>query len=58
MSVWQDVASLNKYVYSSEHVQIMRRRREWFEKMDQAFPPPDAALSRPAIGFGDECPAT
>jgi len=37
MSVWRDVASLNKYVYSSEHVQIMRRRREWFEKMDQAF---------------------
>ena len=37
MSVWKDVASLNRYVYSSEHVQIMRRRREWFEKMDQAF---------------------
>ena len=37
MSVWRDVESLNKYVYSSEHVQIMRRRREWFEKMDQAF---------------------
>ena len=37
MSVWRDVASLNKYVYSSEHVQIMRRRKEWFEKMDQAF---------------------
>ena len=37
MSVWRDVESLNKYVYSSEHVQIMRRRREWFEKMDTAF---------------------
>ena len=37
MSVWRDVESLNKYVYSSEHVQIMRRRREWFEKMDEAF---------------------
>src|SRR5437762_13128522 len=37
MSVWRDVESLSKYVYSSAHVEIMRRRREWFEKMDQAF---------------------
>ncbi len=37
MSVWRDVESLNRYVYSSEHVQIMRRRKEWFVKMDQAF---------------------
>jgi hypothetical protein len=97
MSVWRDVESLNLYVYSSEHVDLMRRRREWFERMDlpflvlwwvpmghrpgipeaiaklealradgataeaftfrQAFPPPDAAQSRPPIAFGDECPA-
>jgi len=37
MSVWRDVESLGKYVYSSAHVEIMRRRREWFERMDQAF---------------------
>jgi hypothetical protein len=37
MSVWRDVESLNEYVYSSAHVEIMRRRREWFERMDQAF---------------------
>jgi Domain of unknown function (DUF3291) len=37
MSVWRDVASLNHYVYSSAHVQIMRRRREFFERMDAAF---------------------
>ena len=37
MSVWRDVESLSKYVYSSAHVEIMRRRREWFAKMDQAF---------------------
>ena len=37
MSVWRDVESLSKYVYSSAHVEIMRRRREWFEKMEQAF---------------------
>jgi Domain of unknown function (DUF3291) len=37
MSVWRDVAALNAYVYQSAHVELMRRRREWFEKMDQAF---------------------
>jgi hypothetical protein len=37
MSVWRDVESLNKYVYSSAHVELMRRRREWFERMHEAF---------------------
>jgi hypothetical protein len=37
MSVWEDVAALNRYVYHSAHVEIMRRRREWFERMEQAF---------------------
>jgi hypothetical protein len=37
MSVWRDVQSLGKYVYHSAHVEIMRRRREWFERMDEAF---------------------
>jgi hypothetical protein len=37
MSVWRDIESLNKYVYSSAHVEIMRRRREWFERMKEAF---------------------
>jgi len=37
MSVWRDVASLNKYVYGSGHVELMRRRREWFERMPDAF---------------------
>jgi hypothetical protein len=36
MSVWADVKSLNDYVYRSGHVQIMRRRREWFERMPEA----------------------
>jgi Domain of unknown function (DUF3291) len=34
MSVWQDVASIRRYVYESEHVQFLRRRREWFVKSD------------------------
>jgi uncharacterized protein DUF3291 len=37
MSVWQDIESLSAYVYTSGHVEIMRRRREWFERMEQAF---------------------
>lgn len=30
MSVWQDMASFRRYVYESEHVEFLRRRREWF----------------------------
>lgn len=37
MSVWRDVESLNAYVYNSAHVELMRRRREWFERMTEAY---------------------
>ena len=37
MSLWRDVESLNRYVYHSAHVELMRRRREWFERMREAF---------------------
>ena len=37
LSVWRDVASLGAYVYSSAHVEIMRRRREWFQRMQEAY---------------------
>lgn len=37
MSVWRDVESLNEYVYKSAHTDIMRRRKEWFERMKEAF---------------------
>ncbi len=36
MSVWQDVAALNHYVYKTAHVEIMRRRKEWFDRMSEA----------------------
>ena len=36
MSVWQDVASLSNYAFKTAHVDIMRRRREWFERMPEA----------------------
>ncbi|MFN9030761.1 MAG: DUF3291 domain-containing protein [Betaproteobacteria bacterium] len=34
LSVWADVGSLANYVYRGGHVEIMRRRREWFDRMD------------------------
>src|SRR5882757_7235184 len=37
MSVWRDIASLRNYVYRSSHVEVMRRRKEWFEHMSEAF---------------------
>ena len=30
MSVWRDVDALRDYVYKSAHIEIMRRKREWF----------------------------
>jgi Domain of unknown function (DUF3291) len=36
MSVWTDVASLSQYAFKSGHVEIMRRRREWFHAMAEA----------------------
>lgn len=36
MSVWTDIESLNHYVYRSVHVEIMRRRREWFQRMAES----------------------
>jgi hypothetical protein len=37
MSIWRDVESLNQYVYNSAHVEMMRKRREWFERMSDAL---------------------
>ena len=34
MSVWRDLPSLAAFVYRSGHVEIMRRRREWFGAME------------------------
>jgi hypothetical protein len=37
MSVWKNVESLQQYVYKSAHTSIMSRRKEWFERMTEAF---------------------
>lgn len=36
LSVWRDAESLAAYVYKSAHVEVMKRRREWFDRMQQA----------------------
>jgi len=37
MSVWRDVESLQDYAYKSAHADIMRRRKEWFDRMAEAY---------------------
>lgn len=36
MSVWSSVESLFAFVYRTAHTELMKRRREWFEKPAQA----------------------
>jgi Domain of unknown function (DUF3291) len=36
LSVWTDVAALRDYVYQSAHVEILRRRKEWFDRVQEA----------------------
>jgi hypothetical protein len=60
MSVWEDAESLSRFVFKSAHVEIMRRRGEWFERMNEAYlvlwwvpnghrPTIDEALARLAL---------
>ena len=37
MSVWESVEALGDFVYRSDHLTVMRRRREFFERMAEAF---------------------
>ena len=37
MSVWQDIDSLYDYVYRSTHNQVMALRKQWFERMEEAY---------------------
>lgn len=32
MSLWESVESLHDYVYRSSHIDVMRRRAEWFKR--------------------------
>lgn len=37
MSVWTDAESLFKFVYQTHHVDYVKRRKEWFEKMQEVY---------------------
>lgn len=37
MSVWRDVQALSDYVHKSGHVAYLKRRREWFARMAEAY---------------------
>ena len=37
MSVWENVESLEKYVWQTVHKKFYGRRHEWFEKMDERY---------------------
>lgn len=34
MSVWQSVEDLRNFVYRGNHADVLRRRHDWFEKLD------------------------
>lgn len=36
LSLWQSVAALKDYVYSGEHLAVLRSKREWFAKLPVA----------------------
>jgi hypothetical protein len=34
-SVWGTIEDLKKYVYKSAHMEVMKQRRQWFEKVER-----------------------
>lgn len=37
LSVWEGLDALREYVYRSDHAAVMRRRREWFERIPEVY---------------------
>jgi predicted TIM-barrel fold metal-dependent hydrolase len=37
MSVWTSVQTLGAFVYGADHRKVLRRRREWFQRMTGAY---------------------
>jgi len=60
MSVWESLESLKTFVYSEEHLRILRQKKKWFENMTT----PNLALwwlpvgSLPTLEDGREALAT
>jgi len=36
MSVWESIESLRAFTYTTAHTDVLRRRREWFERLEVA----------------------
>ena len=36
LSVWKSLEDLTRFVYRTSHAEVMRRRREWFERLAEA----------------------
>ncbi len=49
MSVWDNLESLKNYVYKSAHTDILKRRAEWFEKVQEATMPAGASYGLEAM---------
>ncbi|HTX33452.1 MAG TPA: DUF3291 domain-containing protein [Bryobacteraceae bacterium] len=37
MSVWESIDALKQYVYGSVHMELLRRRHEWFERFTGSY---------------------
>jgi hypothetical protein len=37
MSVWESVEALNAYVFKSQHAELLRDRKKWFQKFDGPY---------------------
>ena len=37
MSVWESLDALAAFTYGTQHRDVMRRRRQWFERLDAAY---------------------
>jgi heme-degrading monooxygenase HmoA len=37
LSVWESIEQLKEYVYRNAHHEVMRQRRQWFEKFDGMY---------------------
>ncbi|MGW1022967.1 DUF3291 domain-containing protein [Streptomyces sp. NPDC002577] len=36
MSVWRDMNALTAFMYQGRHRELLKRRREWFERLEEA----------------------
>jgi hypothetical protein len=37
LSVWRTIEALGAFVYASRHIDVLRRRKVWFERMSEAY---------------------